>query len=183
MRDLKAKISKNFRYGEFVKSETAEKFGIQINPTEQQWKNIETLVAVGLQPIADKFGGINVNSGIRPKELTFAVRSPELYKVLKENGENAKLQAYIDAVSSNHGDGYASDIEPLDKDVTLMEIIEYIVANLPYTEVIAEYFPNGWVHYAYNQNAEHSKLKLKDADHNYEVVTIEYLRKLYGAKS
>lgn len=182
LRDPKAKISQNFRYGEFIKSYTAEKYGIVINPTETQWKNVETLVKVGLQPLADHFGGIRITSGIRTKELTFAVRDRGTYERLKREGDLVTLQKMIDSVSSNHSEGYASDLEPLDPNVKLMSIIEYIIENLPYTEVIAEYFPNGWVHYAYNPNSELSRLKLKDANHNYDVVTLDYLKNLYGTK-
>lgn len=180
MRDLNANITKNFKYGEFVRSETATKYGIKIEPTEKQWQNIENLCKNILQPIADKFGPIRITSGIRTPELTVACRDINKYLTLKKTNP-AELQRLIANTHSYHDDGMAADIEPLGN-TKLVDILEYIARNLPYSQLIAEYFPNGWVHVAF-WNGDNGKPKglllLKDAKHNYQRVTIDYIKQLY----
>ena len=69
-RDLSANISENFKYWEFVSSETAMKNGIKNIPNEQEWQNIEFVVKTILQPLRDKLGiPLTVNSGFRNSKL------------------------------------------------------------------------------------------------------------------
>lgn len=180
LRDLNANITKNFKYGEFVRSETAMKYGIKIEPTEQQWRNIENLCRNILQPVANRFGSIRINSGIRTPELTVACRDINLYLNLKRNNP-AELQRVIANTHSYHDDGMAADIEPVGN-TTLTELLEYIATKLPYSQLIAEYFPTGWVHVAYWQGENgrpKGLLLLKDKNHNYARVTIDYIKNLY----
>ena len=160
MRDLNAKIpgAPNFRYGEFVKSDTAIRLGIENIPNEEQWQCIEKLAVNVLQPVRNEFGRLTITSGFRSVELCLAVGSSS---------------------ASNHARGQASDIEPYDVDIPLIFVVEFIHDNLEYRELIAEYFPWGWIHVAYREGGNIKKLKLKDKDHNYRVVDIEYIKKLY----
>jgi zinc D-Ala-D-Ala carboxypeptidase len=160
MRDLNAKIpgAEGFTYKEFVKSDTATRKGIKNEPTEEQWKCIELLAKEVLQPIRNEFGRIRITSGFRSVELCEAV------------GSSSK---------SNHTRGEASDIEPLEKGITLFDILEFIHDNLEYRELIAEFFPAGWIHVAYREGGNIKKLKLKDDKHNYEEVSLNYLKTLY----
>lgn len=160
MRNLNAKIpgAPNFKYKELVRSSTALRKGIKNEPNEEQWKCIELLVKEILQPIREKFGRIRITSGFRCVELCEAVGSNKY---------------------SNHARGQAVDIEPLEDGVTLVDILEFIHDNLEYRTLIAEYFPDGWVHIAYRKNSNIKRLKLKDENHNYYSVNIDYIRNLY----
>lgn len=148
----------NFKYKEFIKSNTAIRLGIKNEPNDEQWHCIEVLAREILQPIREKFGRLRITSGFRSVELCEAVGSNKY---------------------SNHARGQAADIEPLVEGVTLFDVLEYIHNELEYRELIAEYFPDGWVHTAYREGANVKDLKLKDEKHHYSRVSIEYIRDLY----
>lgn len=160
LRNLKEKIpgAPNFRYGEFVKSDTAIRLEIPNIPKEQHWKNIEKLAINILQPIRNQFGRIRITSGFRSVKLCKAIGS---------------------SPNSNHTRGEAADIEPWSFNVPLINVIKFIHDELDFRELIAEYFPHGWVHVAYREGSNTRVLKLKDAEHNYQKVSIEYLTDLY----
>jgi len=160
MRDLNAKIpgAENFTYKEFVRSQTATRRGIKNEPTEEEWECLELLSKEVLQLIRNKFGRIRITSGFRSVELCEAVGSNK---------------------NSNHARGQAVDIEPVGLDVKLIDIMEFIFNELEYRELIAEYFPGGWIHVAYRENENVKKLKLKDKNHAYEEVSLDYLKTLY----
>ena len=167
MINLRSKIpsAPNFRYGEFVKSDTAIRKGISNIPNLTQWNDIEKLAVNILQPLRTHMGQtysdgrLRITSGFRSVPLCLAVGSSK---------------------NSNHARGQASDIEPVDCDIKLFDIIEWIYTNCQFRELIAEYFPDGWVHVAYRERANTRILKLKDKNHNYQRVDINYLRSLYG---
>ncbi len=148
----------NFKHKEFTFSATALRHGIVNQPTEEQWINIEFLTHYVLQPIREKFGRLRITSGFRCPELCEKV------------GSNA---------TSNHTKGEAADIEPLSRRGDLITVLKYIHRKLPYRELIAEYFPEGWIHVAYRRNGNTSTVKLKDANHNYERVTLDYILERY----
>lgn len=160
-RDLSKPIpgAPNFTYGEVVSSPSAIKLHIKNIPSEDQWKAAEALATNVLQPLREVFGPIRVNSWYR---------SPEL--------NSSKLIG--GSTTSNHCKGEAADIESAT--VPLLDILEYISLHLPHHELIAEYFPNGWVHVAYRVGSDRRKLKLKDKDHNYSVVNLNYIKSIYG---
>lgn len=148
----------NFRYKELVKSNTATRLGIENVPTEEHWKNIELLVENTLQPIRNEFGPIRITSGYR---------SPELCKKIGSS------------VTSNHTRGQAADIEPYDTDIPLFDILAFIDNELEYRELIAEYFIDGWVHVAYREGNNNRQMKLKDQNHNYDRVDLDYIQGIY----
>jgi uncharacterized protein YcbK (DUF882 family) len=160
MRNLNAKIpgAPNFKYKELVRSSTALRKGIKNEPNEEQWKCIESLAKEVLQPIREKFGRIRITSGFRCVELCVAVGSSKY---------------------SNHARGQAVDIEPLEDGVTLVEILEFVHDNLEYRSLIGEFLPSGWVHIAYRPGGNVKRFKLKDKSHDYDSVTIDYIRNLY----
>lgn len=160
MRKLNAKLpgAKSFRYKEFVRSQTALRMGIKNEPTEKQWKCIELLAKEVLQPIRNEFGQIRITSGFRSVKLCEAVGSSK---------------------NSNHTRGQAVDIEPVKTDVKLIDIVEFVCNELKYRAVIAEYFPDGWIHIAYRKWGNVKRLKLKDKKHNYKNVSLDYLKTLY----
>lgn len=72
-------VSKNFKWSEFTKSDTAKR--LHINNEICDWDvrdNIKALVENLLQPLRDSWGGpIFINSGYRSKELNEAVGGVE----------------------------------------------------------------------------------------------------------
>lgn len=84
------KLTNNFTLEELIKSETAEKYGIDNTPSEKVIQNLTKLAETILQPIRDELQTpIRVSSGYR---------SPEL---------NQKIGG---VKSSQHTDGSASDL-------------------------------------------------------------------------
>lgn len=153
-------ITKNFRWREFFKSYTAKRLKIN-NVTKEKWvlNNIERLCVNILQPVRNEFGPVLITSGYRSSELNKAI-----------NG----------SVNSNHCIGCAADIEPLNENITLLDILEWIDANCKYRELIAEFYPDGWNHVAYRQDQNNYQLKLRDSNHFYDRVDVEYIKNIYG---
>lgn len=161
MKNLNEKIvgAENFTYDELIRSTTAIRLGINNIPkSDIIWKNLEKLAVNCLQPIRNQFGPIRITSGYRTPELCLKIGSQ---------------------TTSNHTMGFAADIEPYDVSIKLIDIINWIYNNLKWKELIAEHFPQGWVHIAYADNIYTTSIKLKDANHNYNQVSIDYLNKLY----
>jgi len=152
-------VTKNFQWKELFKSDTAVRLGIN-NMTVDQGilLNIRELCVNVLQPLRDKFGRLRITSGYRCLELNRAIGSGD---------------------SSNHVKGLAVDIEPMVKGVSLMDILSYIDNEMEYKELIAEYFPDGWVHVAYQRNNNKKTMKLKDSNHHYKRVELDYIKRIY----
>ena len=128
----------NFTYEEFLHSDTAVREGIRNIPDDPDvWDNMEYLAQTVLQPVRDKFGPIRVTSGYRSAALNKAIPGS--------------------SKTSHHRSGSAADIEPVRKDVTLRDIFSFIAENLPFTELIAENLPDGWVHVAIVRGREHEQ--------------------------
>ena len=153
-------ITDNFQWKEFFKSDTAIRLGINNTTVDQGiLLNIRELCVNVLQPLRNKFGRLRITSGYRCLELNRAIGSGD---------------------SSNHVKGLAVDIEPVVKGVSLMDILDYIDTKMEYKELIAEYFDNnGWVHVAYQRRNNNKILKLKDSNHHYKRVTLDYIKELY----
>lgn len=165
MRNLRDKIpgAPSFKYREFVRSEVATRLVIKNEPNEEQWQNIELLAKNVLQPVRDRFGRIKITSGFRCEELNKRIGGSEF---------------------SNHCRAEAADIEPMEKGVTLFEVLEWIYENLEFRTVIAEHFDkDGWIHIDYRVGGNLKRLRLRDDEHKYEDVSIKFLRKLYLRKT
>ena len=161
LRNLDDKIvgAPNFKYRDFVKSNTALRLTIINIPNEEQWQRIEELAVFFLQPIRNRFGRIRVSSGFRSIELCEKIGSNKY---------------------SNHAKGQAVDFEPMESGVSLIEVMEWIVDNLEYRELIAEYFPDGWIHGAFRRENNARIIKLKDVDHSYEIVSFNTIKNIYS---
>lgn len=162
-RDLDAAIpgAPNFYYGEVVQSAKAVLYGIKNIPTETQWKAAEEFARKVLQPLRNQFGGLHLESWFRCILLN---THPSI------GGSTIGF----------HPTGGGGDIERLDGG-SLFEMLEWAYINLPeFGEIIAEYFPNGWVHIGYLVGDNRRILKLKDADHHFARVTIDRVRQIYG---
>jgi len=157
-------LSKNFSLKSFVKSNTAIRLGIDNVPTSAHIENMKYLCAKILQPARDNFGIIDVSSGYRSVKLCEAIGSDK---------------------TSFHAIGCAGDSEIRYEKVSNFEYLLWVYEHCEFTELIAEYFDRnnneaGWVHSAIQKGRENERtLKLKDSRHNYQIVTIDYLKKLY----
>jgi len=152
------RLSENFTLDEFLYSDTAIRLGIDNSIPERYIRNIQYLVDTILQPLRNRIGPIRILSGYRSPELSIKLGS---------------------STHSNHCFGLAADIEPYKRETSLTEILTYIEENCNYKELIAEYFPYGWVHVAAQQYNNRHILKLKDHEHNYAHVNKDYILKLY----
>lgn len=159
-RDLNAQISgaPNFYYGEAVESATAVKYTIANIPNEAQWKAIEAFAFNIAQPLRSSLGRILVNSWFRCIALN---THPDI------GGSELGF----------HPTGGGADLES--PDCTLMELLEAAYELPLWAEIIAEHFPQGWVHVGFLAGDNRRKLKLKDKTHHFTRITIEELRGMY----
>lgn len=155
----KIRLSKNFTLDEFLISDTALRKGINNDMPAKYLKRIQFLVDTVLQPLRDKFGPIKITSGYRSVALCLAIGSSK---------------------HSNHAYGFAVDFKPYNKKIKYMKILKYINKNLEYKELIAEYFPHGWIHVAAQDGNNKRVLKLKDKKHNYKRMTIKQINNIYS---
>lgn len=126
-------LTQNFTLSEMTKSETALRHGMDNTPGEVEIDNLKMLAEKVLQPVRDHYArGVKVNSGYR---------SPDV---------NAKVGG---SRTSDHCRGMAADIEI--PGVPNHELAEWIAKNLPFTQVILEFYTrgvpdSGWVHVSYD---------------------------------
>lgn len=124
-------LSPNFTLAELIKSQTAERKGIDNYPEPSHIENLKLLAENILQPIRDKFGPFIVSSGYRSPELCVAVGS---------------------TIKSQHAKGQAADFEV--SGIDNYDLARWIESNLPFDQLILEcYKPgdknSGWVHCSY----------------------------------
>jgi hypothetical protein len=126
-------FTKNFTLSELTKSEAALRHDMDNSPPQDVISNLQELAVYVLQPVRDHFDrGVKVNSGYR---------SPDV---------NAKVGG---SRTSDHCRGMAADIEI--PGVPNYELAEWISENLPFTQVILEFYTpgipdSGWVHVSYD---------------------------------
>ena len=124
-------LTRNFSLSELTKSDTAIRKGINNNPNAEQVEKLKALCENILQPIRAHFGRVKVTSGFRSEDLCLAIGS-------SRNSQHAKAEA--------------ADFECIGVDNA--ELADWIHKNLPYDELILEYYtpgePNsGWIHCSY----------------------------------
>ena len=124
-------LSRNFTLSELIKSDTAIRKGINNNPNAEQIEKLKGLCENILQPVRDHFGRVKVTSGFRSVDLCLAIGS-------SSNSQHAKAEA--------------ADFECIGVDNA--ELADWIKDNLPYDQLIVEYYtpgePNaGWIHCSY----------------------------------
>ena len=122
------RLSKNFLLSEFTKSSTAIRLGIDNTPPQEVLHNLQDLVALILQPLANEFGRVNVNSGYRSPALNKAVGG---------------------AATSQHMKGLAADIEV--PGMSNYDLACHIRDNYKFDQLILEFYTpgdetSGWVH-------------------------------------
>ena len=124
-------LSRNFTLSELTKSDTAIRKGINNNPNAEQIEKLKALCENILQPVRDHFGRVKITSGFRSVDLCLAIGS-------SSNSQHAKAEA--------------ADFECVGVDNA--ELADWIKNNLPYDQLIVEYYtpgePNsGWIHCSY----------------------------------
>ena len=126
---MEGKISKNFTFAEFTKSDTAKR--LHINNAITTWEvrdNIIALVEDVLQPLRDAWGGpLFINSGYRCPELNEAVGG---------------------VPTSQHVKGQAADVGCSDP-IALAKLARRI--NLPFDQMII--YPS-FVHFSFCKDGE-----------------------------
>jgi len=126
-------LSKNFTLAEFTKSQAALRRGLDNTPNAEQIENLRDLVDHVLQPVRSHFARpVIITSGFRSKKLNSAIGG---------------------SATSHHMSGKAADFEI--PGVGNGVIAEWIAENLPFTQLILEYYTpgvpdSGWVHVAYD---------------------------------
>ena len=129
------KLSNNFSLNELIRSQTAERKGIDNTPSAEHQENLKSLCTNVLQPIRDHFGKVvTVSSGYRSPELCIAIGS---------------------RTTSQHAKGEAADFEIFG--VSNKELSDWIHNNINYDQLILEFWspedPNkGWVHCSYSRD-------------------------------
>lgn len=135
------KLSEHFTLEELYHSDTADANGIDNTPDEAATANLRRLVTRVLEPLRVHFGRpIYVSSGYRCSMVNRLVGG---------------------ASTSFHLTGCAADIRfnRSETEYNDADIFSYIVENLPYTELIAEGIPSGWVHVAFDPSRDDCKIK------------------------
>ena len=127
-------LSKNFALRELTASQTAIRKGIDNSPNQEQLINLAVLTAKILQPFRDKFGPININSGLRVLALNRAIGSGD---------------------KSQHTKGEAADFEMIG--VYNKTLAKFIKNELIYDQLILEFYKSddpssGWVHCSYSKD-------------------------------
>jgi len=144
------RLSQNFTLAEMIKSQTAERKGINNNPNEDNIENLQRLCEHILQPVREHYGKVvSVSSGFRSPELCEAIGSSK---------------------TSQHASGQAADFEIYG--VSNKELADYIADNLDFDQLILEFWkpeePNsGWVHCSYkgaDSNRKQYLRAIKDAN-------------------
>ena len=136
------RLSKSFTLRELVKSQTAEREGINNNPSEAQIEALQRLCENILQPVRDHYGmPVTVSSGFRSAQLCTRIGS---------------------SINSQHASGQAADFEIFG--VSNQELVIWIDQNLDYDQMILEFWkgpdePNsGWVHVSYKKEGNRKEL-------------------------
>ena len=127
------KISKNFSYRELIRSQTADRLGLENKPNEEQLINLVHLTVNVLQPVRDTHGIVTVSSGFRDPVVSEKV------------GSSSKSQ---------HCQGQAADFECL-SGPSNYDLAQWIRDNLEFDQLILEMYRtgdphSGWVHCSYN---------------------------------
>lgn len=128
-------LTQNFSLHEMIKSEAAERHGLDNNPPPHVVQNLKALCVYVLQPVRDYFKtGVKVNSGYRSSAVNVAVGGSK---------------------TSDHCYGYAADIEI--PGVPNYDVAYFIQYGMPFRQLILEFYTpgvpdSGWVHVSYNPN-------------------------------
>ena len=137
------KLTANFTLDELIKSQVAERKGINNNPSPEQIENLKALAVNILQPIRSHYNeALQISSGFRCAELCIAIGS---------------------SVNSQHvadDNAAAADFEI--PGVDNRELALYIKNELEYDQLILEFYrdnepSSGWIHCSYSTNSNRNQ--------------------------
>ena len=158
--NIETEIIPGHRLRDFVFSETDTRRGIDNTPDSETIDRIVISARTILAPIEQRFG---------PMRITSWYRSPDLCAALGSSR------------TSNHTMGDTGDFEPVDHHTAkLLDIARFIVDEIPFRELIAEYWPQGWIHCCSRPASNIRVMKLKDKDHHYTRTTMRMLDEMYN---
>ena len=132
------KLTANITLDELTKSQTAERKGINNNPSPQQIENIKALAVNVLQPVRSHFDKpLIISSGFRCAQLCIEIGS----KITSQH------------VADN--DAAAADFEI--PGVDNRELATWIKNELEFDQLILEFYldndpTSGWIHFSYSSN-------------------------------
>lgn len=128
----------SFTLAELCRSRTAEHLHLDNTPNADEIARLEYLARTVLQPLRDHFEQpIVVTSGFRSESVNNAVGG---------------------SPTSFHRLGAAADIRfERSSGSSLIELFTYVYKSLPFTELIAEELPAGWIHVAVVKGRESEK--------------------------
>ncbi len=137
------KLSNHFTFGELIRSDTADRNGIDNTPPDEIIPKLKRLCDEILEPVRLHFG--------RPFRPNSGYRSPELNRMI---GGSA---------TSQHCLGEAVDIEVAG--VSNYDLALWIKDNLQYDQLILECYrqgepSSGWVHVSLKENATDNRSKV-----------------------
>ena len=130
------KLTANISLDELIKSQVAERKGINNNPSPTQIENLKALAVNILQPIRSQFDKpLIISSGFRCAQLCIEI------------GSSINSEHCADNKSA------AADFEI--PGVDNKELAEWIKSNLEYNQLILEFYrdgepSSGWVHCSYS---------------------------------
>jgi zinc D-Ala-D-Ala carboxypeptidase len=130
------KLTANISLDELIKSQVAERKGINNNPSPMQIENLKALAVNILQPIRSQFDKpLIISSGFRCAQLCLEI------------GSSINSEHCADNKSA------AADFEI--SGVDNKELAEWIKSNLEYNQLILEFYrdgepSSGWVHCSYS---------------------------------
>ena len=135
-------ISQHVTLGELIRSETAKRLGISNMPTPEHIENLKAICEHIFEPIRAEFRvPIYISSGYRSKALNKAIKG---------------------SATSQHckGEALDLDVDGHSHDITNKQIFDFIVAKLPFDQVINE-FNYAWIHVSYKKNGPQRKQILR----------------------
>lgn len=124
-------LSEHFTLRELIRSETADRMGIDNVPTQTEIIRLEHICDNILEPVREQFGAFRPNSGFRCLELNRAIGS-------KDNSQHIKGEAVdfeIPGIPNRH-------------------LFEWCVDNLDFDQCLGEFLKPGdpqagWIHCSY----------------------------------
>jgi len=137
-------LTENVSLKELTKSESATRFEISNEPTEEALSNLQKLATHILQPVRDHFG--------KPLIITSGYRSPELCLKIGST------------TTSQHTKGQAADFEI--GGIANKDLSDWIHQNLDYDQLILEFWKpedanSGWVHCSFKGEGLNRKQYLR----------------------
>jgi hypothetical protein len=126
-------ISQHVTLGELIRSETAKRNGLSNMPTPEHIENLKALCEHIIEPIRAEFRvPIYISSGYRSKALNNIVKGSATSQHCKGEALDLDMDAHSHAITNK-------------------DIFDFIVAKLPFDQVINE-FDYSWIHVSYKKN-------------------------------